>query len=136
MQLQKRFGLRYSEVSSIRNMDILNDQYIFVRGKKRSRNRILFAPDLIRILLKHITGSPSTLVFSVSYAQYFHFVAKHVPLQRTRKNGNRRVTHFFRAKIIQSLASKKQVEFEDIKQFTGHKSKKSIPYYLRKWKQE
>jgi integrase len=134
LELQRRFGLRYCEVAGLTPQDIIDDQYLFFRGKKGSNSRIVYAPDLIADIRKHLAGRNTGLVFTVTYKQYFKFCAKHVPENRVRKNGNRRVTHWFRAKIIQSFKNVATLQDRDVQGFTGQKSKKSLLYYLREYK--
>ncbi len=133
-ELQRRFGMRYSELAAMTPRHLIDSEYIYVPGKKKSNNRLLYCPDLIAFINVLLSGRTSGYIFTVSYHQYFNFVSKRVPDTRVRENGKRRVTHYFRAKIIQKFKGKSYVTNDDIKGFTGHRSQKSLLYYLREFK--
>lgn len=123
-------GARISEILDIRGSDIIDNDMLLIRGKKKSRSRVVRVPELAN-QLKNIKRSQNVFLFSVSYWQVYRYLKKVGVVTYHQKPHHDIVTHQFRHDYI-SHAQKTTQSIETTAEIIGHKSTKSTQTYLAK----
>lgn len=123
-------GLRISEVLSIKPSDVLPNGYIRINGKKGSNDRLITS-NYFRTHWQ--TSFISLLPLHLYYSRfYFYRLFKKIGIYgRYGSNKYNSVTHYFRHEIVLSM-QKSGVDDQLISEFLGHKSSKSLLYYVGK----
>jgi site-specific recombinase XerD len=132
LELLYLYGLRISEVLSIKGSDIHQDGSIVIRGSKKSNNRIVY-PVQTRTFWQ--LWSKSYLPLSSIYSRfhiYREFKKRGVSFVFG-SNNLYSTTHALRHIRILSLIQS-GTNREDISRFIGHKSIKSIEFYEQQFK--
>lgn len=129
-ELQKRYGLRYVETRSISKSNIVNNQYIWVPGAKKSLDRPIYAPDFIQWILQKNDLPANTPVFDCSYWDYYRWLKKHVNLKPIGHRKNQRVTNQARSDFFTQFARHTGGIDESVATAGGHKTTKSTRYYV------
>lgn len=123
-------GIRVSEALSIQRKDIVNDRTVNVMGKKGSLSRVcmlLFSDGLLSF-----KGKSDDFLFDGFTRFYVYRVFKKLGIEFIVPGSKKRaVTHAGRHIRIQSLA-KSGVDIDTIKNYIGHKSKRSTMHYAGK----
>jgi len=128
--MQAAYGLRACEVLSIETTHILRTGHIRIMPRKRSNGRIIYFPEIFSLVDPMYNG-PTTKVFTQSYDQYYRWLKKsgiNFKIDKWRKNAV--VTHFSRHHIFDILNEKFQPEFKELQNFSGHKSRSGLEFYL------
>lgn len=133
-ELQRRFGLRWSECKALKFADIIDREYIRFQGSKGSYDRFEFCPDIIAVLARRGHPRPSASVFSINYGKYYRFVKSRVPYRRKPGKKNAIVTHQARHNLVQKMANKAPQALSSVSRRVGHKSNKTLSYYLQEVK--
>lgn len=123
-------GCRFSEVYSIRKSDISPSGFLFIRGRKGSRDRTLYFPLLAASILdfKQYTKNDDR-IFTFSYKQFYTFTKRNIPfVYRTQRGSNQCVTHFFRYYFLDRASSSDP--FINLSDLIGHRSSNSTNFYL------
>lgn len=131
-ELQRRYGLRAAEVLNICESDVIGMEYIHIHGLKRSNDRYIHCPDLVHQLVKPGTSRKSIPVFPFNYRKYYAWFKKYLGGIPNPGKKNARVTHRFRQEVIRKLKQGPGTEDSGVSGFIGHKSKKTLKYYLPK----
>ncbi len=123
-------GIRVSEALSIRRRDIVNDRTVNVIGKKGSLSRVcmlLFSDGLLSY-----KDNSEDLLFAGMSRFYIYRVFKKLGIEFVVPGSKKKaVTHAGRHIRIQGLA-KSGVDVDTIKNYIGHKSKRSTLHYAGK----
>lgn len=128
--LQSAYGLRISEVLSLRMQDVDVYGYISIPSKKRSEHRILHYPDILPYYTPEKQYA-NTKLFWMSYRQYYLILKRlGIMLKIHPKSVNYTVTHLARHILFNYLQIKFNLTNEQVKSFSGHKSMKGLLYYL------
>lgn len=121
------YGFRISEVLSISSRDITARGNVIVRGLKGSGDRLIVAPELAAFFLKKRASGVDPFGHLNRYTAYRRLKELGIVKRKPgRKNAS--VTHSFRDEYVKGL---REVETDNkvLKQFTGHKSGKSVDHY-------
>lgn len=128
IELLYLYGLRISEVLAIRSNDIQGTGLIRVPGTKGSRTRYVMPVNFLPFWLSHYRPM---LPLSRDYTRfYFYRLFKKIgfySLAPGRQNFS--VTHHFRRQVLVSLKAEGYTN-DELTAFIGHRSKKSISYYV------
>jgi integrase len=134
--LQYVYGLRISEVLSIRNGDVSEDGFVLIKGKKGSNDRVVYEP-----LLLHLTNPnpifDKTLLFPFSYSQYRRVCLKYgIYIKPTGKRKKMIITHLFRHNRIKKIYKLTELSLPETKRFTGQKNNISAMHYINSLKEK
>lgn len=129
-EIQRRYGLRASEVLNIKQKDIIGNEYIHIHGLKRSNDRYIHCPDLIAQFANIRNSTKSTPIFQCNYGKYYRWFNRFIGGVNNPGKKNRRVTHRYRQEVIRKLKHGQGIEDAGVSGFIGHKSKKTLKYYL------
>jgi site-specific recombinase XerD len=124
------YGVRISEVLKLQFDNIISEERIFIVSNKNSNDRMIFCPDWIAKLRELKGNETSGRVFNLTYSKVANYCKKHGIGASTKHGKNRRVTHYFRAKKIQTLKVEGLTNLE-IKDYIGHKRLASTESYLQ-----
>ena len=122
------YGLRISEILNILPNHISPSGALTIKGSKGSKTRVVYSVYFQSFWTNLATGC---LPISQTYDRfYFYRLFKKLGIYgnfgKTSKNS---VTHYFRHRIIKQMQSDGNSN-EEISNFIGHKSPKSLNYYV------
>ena len=131
--LLQTYNLRISEVLSIDNKSFISDKFVYIAGKKGSRDYVI--RDVVTIqLLTNCLKMNFPNVFTVNYKTIWHYFKRHYSNDIIYlKDHNSKVTHSFRYKNAQLTLNYTQNP-RVIQTVLHHNSLKSQTYYIRKEK--
>lgn len=130
IELMYLYGLRISEVLSIKSTDVSTIGHIKIRSKKGSNFRVitsLYFPSYWSLEFR--LSLPLSDYYSRFY--FYRLFKKMGYYQKLSGHNNFSVTHYFRHRLVTDLKSQ-GFSLQDIKDFLGHKSIKSTEYYYGK----
>lgn len=129
LELQLLYGLRISEVLSIKSTDIMASGHIRIGGLKNSSSRIIIPVETRDWFLKQ--RGLNIPVFQDYDRFYIYRLYKKMGLHAVFNGRNKKsVTHLFRHLLIKSFKHNK-IKTDESKEFIGHKAKKSTEVYER-----
>jgi len=128
IELQFLFGLRVSEVLSIKHSDIDSAGFIRVQGLKGSNNRTVVSVSFKQYWLR-VRSLQIELSYLANRFYYYRLLKRigcyhYVSTQVTDK-----VTHLFRYAVVYRML-KSGASLIDVQQFLGHRSIESTQHYL------
>lgn len=120
------YNLRISEILSLKWSDVKQGSYIYVRGKKNSRDTIIRDRQIVSAInqLHHIN---SIYIFApITYANVYRHIKRYLShlFDRKYNKKNSKVTHYFRYKNAESLTTEKEVST-----LLNHSGYNSAKYY-------
>jgi len=127
-RLQLLYGLRISEVLSIKGSNIDRFGAIWIEGKKKSNPRQVVDTELVQFYLsRRLLGNG--LIFD--FDRFFiHRIYKSCGINHTAdKSGKNLTTHYMRHLYVKRLSSQTD-NLNDIASVVGHKSKSNTKGYL------
>lgn len=126
------YGLRISEVLSIRESDIKPSGTIFIRGKKGSNDRLVSGLQFSEWLFKHRVSFVSLLQHRNRWFYYRLF--KRLGIYKTMTgNKNASVTHLFRYQFIHEM-QEATGNIDSTQNIVGHRLVKNTKRYEKKIK--
>ena len=125
------YGLRIGEVLNATFQDVLEPFNLYIHGSKGSFDRVLYCPEVIQYVTRHGVCPPDSRLFTLSYNQVYRQVAKECGSNIRNKKKNRRVTHRYRADLLQRIHKKGLAADNEVGHTIGHRSGKTINYYLK-----
>lgn len=128
-ELQRRHGLRISEVLRLTVDDLQDDQTIYVAASKGSFDRVLDDAELHAELSEISAAKTSGKIFDLSYSQVYRAYKRARVVEPGPSEDRRRVTHALRARRIQELDDQ-GLSIEQIADEIGHKDSQSTEHYL------
>ena len=129
--IQYIYGLRISEVLSIRNGDVTKDGFVLISGKKGSNNRIIYTPELLPIIHPNPLYE-KTLIFPFSYSQYRRVCLLHgIYLKPTGSRKRKIVSHLYRHNRLKAIYNLTGEDLKQTKQFSGQKNNISALHYIK-----
>jgi integrase len=131
MLLQSLYGFRIGELLALKRHNLSHEGFLYVPGMKKSSSRIVRIPEMLEENY-FATLMPDDNMFTITYNQYYRFVSK-LNLSRLIPAGkhNRKVTHAFRYLRIQSNEQLAGDDLSAVQNFSGHKSKRGLSFYLK-----
>lgn len=129
-ELQRRYGVRFIEAKLLCRSDIVNSEYLHLKGAKRSNDRYLFAPDIVAWLSAKTSVPQDNPVFTFSYWDYYRWLSSILPNIKQPGRKNRRVTNLPRSNFFSALAKHNKSIDVSVAAAGGHKSPKSTRYYV------
>lgn len=129
-ELQRRTGARYSEIERLQWGDVVNDEYLIMEGAKGGRARLLYCPDLIEVLKVLCAGRCSGQLVPIRYGQYKRFLSQKGLCGYVKFGRKRAYTHAIRYQLANTLVQKLGRDRRVAGDILGHRSKKSINYYI------
>lgn len=129
IELQYMYGLRVSEVLSIKHNDLKSNNAIIIKGKKGSSPRIIH----VSFNQSYINRCRLNNVHPFPTYNRFYLHREYIKLGFTYKSKNSKkmsTTHSFRHKVIQKLRNE-NVDAETLQLFIGHKNQKNTNNYGR-----
>lgn len=129
-EIQRRFGLRWAEVSRLKKSDIIDGEYLHFAGAKKSYDRYLHAPDICEALKPFIGKSQHTRFFTFSYNVYHKYLSNTTTTTARPGHKKRDVSNQFRVKYFRKLVDHAGKATPSISRAGGHKTNKAIFYYL------
>jgi len=130
-EIQRISGVRVGEVLNVKAVDIMDNQNIYIHGSKGSNDRIVNCPAVISIICKNVDINTRQSIFTVSYTQYYRFLKKHGDILHIVGKKNNYVSHSFRKKLLNQIYNSGCAKKEKIGHAIGHRSKKTINYYIK-----
>lgn len=129
IELQFLYGLRVSEVLSIRYPDIDTAGFIRVQGLKGSNSRTV-----VSVHFKHYWLRVRSLSLELSYLAnrfyYYRLLRRIGCYNYVSTRVNDKVTHLFRYAVVYRMLSNGST-IQDVQHFLGHRSINSTIHYLK-----
>ncbi len=129
-EFQRRYGLRWHEVVSLKLEDIITEEEVLFHGAKRGYDRFIYAPDLIFYIRRLSAGRKEGKFFTVSYQQHRRWLYQRNKFTRLPGRKYNIVSHLPRH-IIATRRVRAEGEIDpSVSRSLGHKSNRTILYYL------
>jgi site-specific recombinase XerD len=129
LELQLLWGLRISEVISIKPSQVTSLGQIMIRGSKKSEDRIVMGYMYSNVWTSYV--KKGNIIGEERDRYYYYNLYKKFGLYRKNKGkDNNSVTHIFRYSFVELLL-KNNIEINEIQKLIGHKSVKSTEHYAR-----
>ncbi len=128
--IQSRTGARIKEVLNLRTENIISINEIYIKGMKRSHDKIAVVPEL-RKHLRLFINAQGGILFPVSYHKIYRIYKQHGIIQKFGKNKINSVTHKVRYDFINRVNNFNNNQSET-RHIVGHKSQSSTNGYLRR----
>jgi len=128
--LQLATAARAVEVLDIRNGDVDLLGHVLVHARKRSRDRVVFYPAVLRWVSRLAEHESRPIFWPVTYRQYYWTLHKLGASAVIHTNGRRVVTNIFRRASALMAWSLSNRNVSVAAEMLGHKSLRSTLYYL------
>lgn len=129
-RLQYLYGLRVSELLSLKQKDLTDDGFCLIIGKKGSNNRVIQSDLLLSI--KHPNAKyKEALLFPFSYKQYYRVLKRYgVQILPTGKRVRSIVSHAYRHYRIKRVFTLTGDDLKATKNYSGQKNNISALHYI------
>lgn len=130
LTMQLASGARASEIIELRHRDVMPPGIIRIPGAKGSNARYLYYPEILQYYNPDKAVQDEQLL-SATYNTYYRWCDRNGIAALNQRTGTRRiVTHLSRHTLLQAIWDYWHPSQDELARVSGHKSIKSLSYYI------